>query len=126
MSQSGPEHAFRCFIDAFNREELAALDDAWTSPFAYATNGEVTTFAAYRDFVNFNGLHATGWARTTINLLDVVLDDGSTAVINTNLSRLTSDGTELASGSLTFVLVHQQHRWKLYFGVNFANLPTGR
>ena len=46
------EHAFRRFIDAFNREDLDALDDAWTSPFAYTSNGEVKTFAKYRDFVN--------------------------------------------------------------------------
>ena len=120
------EHAFRGFIDAFNREDLDALDDAWTSPFAYASNGEVKTFAKYRDFVNFDGLRATGWARTRINQLDVLLDDGATAVINTNLVRLASDGSEIASGNLSFMLVNDHDGWKLRVGMNFANLPTGR
>jgi len=123
---SGPETAFRNFIDAFNREDLATLDSSWTSPFAYAVNGEVKTFAKYRDFVNFDGLHATGWARTRIDHLDVLLDDGSTALVSATLSRLTSDGTELASGSLSFLLVNDRDCWKLRIGMNFANLPTGR
>ena len=126
MSESGPEHTFRRFIDAFNREDLDALDDAWTSPFAYASNGEVKTFAKYRDFVNFDGLRATGWARTRIDSLDVLLDDGTTALISADLCRLASDGTELASGSLSFVLVNGRVGWKLRVGMNFANLPTGR
>jgi len=79
------DHAFRQFIDAFNHENLATLDHARTSPFAYATNGEVKTFAKYRDFVNFAALHGTGWARTTINLLDVLLNDGTIAVITTKI-----------------------------------------
>jgi len=120
------EHAFRGFIDAFNREDLDALDDAWTSPFAYASNGEVKTFAKYRDFVNFDGLRAAGWAHTHIDSLDVLLDDGTTALISADLCRLASDGTELASGSLSFVLVNHRDGWKLRVGMNFANLPTGR
>jgi ketosteroid isomerase-like protein len=120
------EHVFRCFIDAFNREDVDALDDAWTSPFAYASNGEVKTFAKYRDFVNFDGLRATGWARTRIDSLDVLLDDGTTALVSADLCRLASDDTELASGSLSFVLVNGRDGWKLRVGMNFANLPTGR
>jgi hypothetical protein len=126
VSQTSPEVALCEFIDAFNQEDLAALDEAWTSPFAYATNGEVRVFTRYRDFVNFDGLRASGWASTRINPIDVLLHDRATAIAVTNLSRLTSEDTELASGTLAFVLVNSDNEWKLRFGLNFANLPTGR
>lgn len=83
-------------------------------------------FAKYRDFVNFDGLRVTGWVRTRIDRLDVLLDDGSTALVNAVLCRLANDGTKLASGSLSFVLVNDRDGWKLRVGMNFANLPTGR
>jgi hypothetical protein len=94
--------------------------------FAYATNGEVRVFTRYRDFVNFDGLRASGWACTRINTIDVLLHDRATAIVVTNLSRLTRKDTELASGTLAFVLVNFDNEWKLRFGFNFANLPTGR
>jgi hypothetical protein len=126
MSQVSPEAAFRECIDALNREDLAALDETWTSPFAYATNGEVRVFTRYRDFVNFDGLRASGWACTRINTIDVLLHDRATAIAVTNPSHLTSEDTELASGNLAFVFVNSDNEWKLRFGLNFANLPVGR
>ena len=102
--QSHPEVTFHRFFEAFNREDLDELDEAWTSPFAYYPNDEMKVFDRYRDFVNFDGGRASGWAGTRINTLEVVLENHGTAVANTNLARLTSDGTELASGHLAFVL----------------------
>jgi ketosteroid isomerase-like protein len=124
MKQMNPEAAFREFIDAFNREDLDALDDSWTSPLAYATNSEVRMFTRYRDYVNFDGLRASGWASTRINTIDVLLHDRATAIAVTNLTRLTRKDTELAAGTLAFVLVNSDNEWKLRFGLNFTNLPT--
>jgi hypothetical protein len=126
MNQTSPEKAFREFIDALNREDLAALDETWTSPFAYATNGEVRVFTRYRDFVNFDGVRTSSWASNRINTIGVLLHDRATAIAVTNPSHLTSEDTELASGNLAFVLVNSDNEWKLRFGFNFANLPTGR
>jgi hypothetical protein len=49
VSDFGSEAAFRRFIDAFNKEDLLALDDAWTSPFSYVTNGEAQVYARFCD-----------------------------------------------------------------------------
>jgi hypothetical protein len=83
-------------------------------------------FTRYRDFVNFDGSRASGWAYTRINTIEVPLHDRATAIAVTNLSRLTSEDTELASGTSAFVLVNSDNEWKLRFGLNFANLQTGR
>jgi hypothetical protein len=99
MNQVNPEAAFREFIDAFNREDLDALDDSWTSPLAYATNSEVRMFTRYRDYVNSYGLTASGWASTRINTIDVLLHDRATAIAVTNLTRLMSEDTELSAGN---------------------------
>jgi hypothetical protein len=49
MSQTSSEKAFREFIDAFNREDLAALDEAWTSPFLSNTNVSRIMFATMNE-----------------------------------------------------------------------------
>jgi hypothetical protein len=126
VSQTSPEKAFRQFIDAFNREDLDALDEAWTSPFACATNGEVRVFTRYRDFVNFDGLRASSWASNRINTIDVLLHDRASAIAVTNISRLTGKDTEFATGTSAFVLVNSDNESKLRFSFNFANLPTCR
>jgi hypothetical protein len=51
-------------------KDLAALDDAWTSPFSYVTNGEDEVYARYRDFVKFEGLRAAGWVRTRVSRVE--------------------------------------------------------
>jgi hypothetical protein len=81
-------------------------------------------FTRYRDYVNFDGLRASGWASTRINTIDVLLHDRATAIAVTNLTRLTRKDTELAAGTLAFVLVNSDNEWKLRFGLNFTNLPT--
>ena len=126
VSDLDPEAAFRRFIDAFNKEDLPALDDAWTSPFSYVTNGEAQVFARYRDFVNFEGLRASGWARTQVSRAEMLLCDDTSAVIDSTLTRLAADDTEIASGTLVFVLVRDGDGWKLRVGVNLASFSTGK
>jgi hypothetical protein len=122
----GPEAALRQFIDAFNKEDLPALDDAWTSPFSYVTNGEAQVYARYRDFVNFAGLRASGWARTQVSRVEVLLGDDTSAVIDSTLTRLAADDTAIASGNLIFVLVRVNDCWKLRVGINLASFSTGK
>ncbi len=126
MGDLGPEAALRQFIDAFNKEDLPALDDAWTSPFSYVTNGEAQVYARYRDFVNFQGLRASGWARTQVSGVEVLLSDDTSAVIDSTLTRLAADDTAIASGKLIFVLVRDGDCWKLRVGVNLASFSTGK
>jgi hypothetical protein len=126
VSDFGPEAAFRRFIDAFNKEDLSALDDAWTSPLSYVTNGEAQVYARYHDFVNFEGLRTSGWTRTQVSRVKVLLSDDTSAVIDSTLTRLAADDTEIASGKLVFVLVRVNDCWKLRVGVNLASFSTGK
>jgi hypothetical protein len=48
MSQVSPEAAFRYFIDAFNREDLDALDEAWTSPWSVTSTASQLRTTVFR------------------------------------------------------------------------------
>jgi hypothetical protein len=107
-------------------KDLAALDDAWTSPFSYVTKGEDEVYARYLDFVKFKGLRAAGWVRTRVSRVEELPCDDTSAVIDSTLTRLAADDTEIASGTLIFVLVRVGDGCKLRVGFNLASFSTGK
>lgn len=123
---SDPIETYRAFIDALNREDLDALDGFWSQPFVYATADEAKVHPRYREFVDFDGLRAAGWARTRIDSVELLTHDGATVVLTSQVSRLRTDDSLLAVGKLTFVMSQVDGRWRIQFGLNHSNLPSGR
>ena len=70
----------------------------------------------------------SGWSYSRTRDVDVIFNDGNSALINTFLERLDKSDKVIFDGQITFVLVNKKEDWKLAGWISSGNsdIPLGK
>ena len=125
MSKNTPEETISNYFDAFNSEELAALDRAFHQPFVVLMGDERLVFEKYTDMVDFDIIKASGWSYSAINYTNLLYEDSDTAMIHVNFSRYKEDDSVLTTQDFTYLLVADSVGWKVKAAFSSGEIVLG-
>ena len=111
--KSTPEETITNYFDAFNSEDLAALDKTFDSPFVLLMGDERIVFKNYTDMVDFETIKASGWSHSKINNTNLLYEDSDTSMIHVNFSRYKEDDSVLTTHDFSYLLVADDVDWKI-------------
>ena len=125
MSKNTPEETISNYFDAFNSEELAALDRAFHQPFVVLMGDERLVFEKYTDMVDFDIIKASGWSYSAINDTNLLYEDSDTAMIHVNFSRYKKDDSVLTTEDFTYLLIAENVGWKVKAAFSSGEIVLG-
>ena len=125
MSKNTPEETISNYFDAFNSEELAALDRAFHQPFVVLMGDERLVFEKYTDMVDFEIIKASGWSYSAINYTNLLYEDSDTAMIHVNFSRYKEDDSVLTTEDFTYLLIAENVGWKVKAAFSSGEIVLG-
>ena len=123
-----PIEALEHFIDLFNDQNTQALNDSTNVPWFTILDGKTTSFQSYSEMIDFEGLKKTGWSYSKARDIEVLLNDGSTAIVEGILERFDSNDRLIFRGELIFLLVRKEAKWNMAGWISSGNgqLPLGK
>ena len=125
VHKNTPGETISNYFDAFNSEELAALDRAFHQPFVVLMGEERLVFEKYTNMVDFNIIKATGWSYSKINDTNLLYEDSDTAMIHVNFSRYREDDSVLTTQDFTYLLVAANVGWKVKAAFSSGEIVLG-
>ena len=123
--QITPEQTIANYFDAFNSEDLAALDKTFHSPFVVLMGDERIVFKNYTDMVDFESIKASGWSYSKINYTNLLYEDTNTSMIYVNFSRYKEDDSVLTTHDFTYLLVAENVYWKIRAAFSAREIVLG-
>ena len=112
------DHAFRDYNDAFVRGDLSAIGQHYNAPFVFISSEGVKVLPTMSEIEAFYGgvlrdLRERGYSHSTRSELHVKLLDQTTALASTVFVRHKTDGSELETIGVTYVLRKTEGEWKI-------------
>ena len=123
--KSTPEETITNYFDAFNSEDLAALDKTFDSPFVLLMGDERIVFKNYTDMVDFETIKASGWSYSKINNINLLYEDTDTSMIHVNFSRYKEDDSVLTTHDFSYLLVAGDVDWKIKAAFSSGEIVLG-
>ena len=109
-----PETFLEAFIEAFNAQDAKILKKVFNEPLIRATNGKVTSYSSWNDYIDYQKIKSTGWVKSIINSSSVPFEDEDSAVLKMNFSRLDSAGKTIVRSDVTYLLIKtNKTMWKI-------------
>ena len=124
-TQITPEQTIANYFDAFNSEDLIALDKTFHSPFVVLMGDERIVFKNYTDMVDFETIKASGWSYSKINNTNLLYEDTDTSMIHVNFSRYKEDDSVLTTHDFSYLLVADDVDWKIKAAFSAGEIVLG-
>ena len=110
---ASPETFLEAFIEAFNAQDAKILKKVFNEPLIRTTNGKVTSYSSWNDYIDYQKIKSTGWVKSIINSSSVPFEDEDSAVLKMNFSRLDSEGKTIVRSDVTYLLIKTKTMWKI-------------
>jgi ketosteroid isomerase-like protein len=112
------DHAFRDYNDAFVRGDLSAIGQHYNVPFVFISSQGVKVLPTMSEIEAFYGgvlrdLRERGYSHSTRSELHVKLLDQTIALASAVFVRHKTDGSELETIGVTYVLRKTEGEWKI-------------
>jgi ketosteroid isomerase-like protein len=112
------DHAFRDYNDVFSRGDLSAIGQHCNVPFVVISSQGVEVLTTMSEIEGFYGgilrnLRERGYSHSTRSELHVKLLEQTTALASGVFVRHKTDGSELETLGVTYVLRKTEGEWKI-------------
>jgi ketosteroid isomerase-like protein len=112
------DHAFRDYNDAFVRGDLSAIGQHYSAPFVFISSEGVKVLPTMSEIEAFYGgvlrdLRERGYSHSTRSELHVKLLDQTIALVSAVFVRHKTDGSELETIGVTYVVRKTEGEWKI-------------
>ena len=111
--EMGPEVFLQYFIEAFNDKNPSVLKTVFNEPLLRVTAGRITSYTRWNDYIDYQKIESTGWARSVINSSSVPFEDNESAVLKMNFSRLDNKDNLIVRSDVTYLLLKVKGAWKI-------------
>ena len=108
-----PEVFLQYFIEAFNDKNSSVLKTVFNEPLLRVTAGRITSYTRWNDYIDYQKIESTGWARSVINSSSVPFEDNESAVLKMNFSRLDNKDNLIVRSNVTYLLLKIKGAWKI-------------
>ena len=108
-----PEVFLQYFIEAFNDKNSNVLKTVFNEPLLRVTGGRITSYTRWNDYIDYQKIESTGWARSVINSSSVPFEDNESAVLKMNFSRLDNKDNLIVRSDVTYLLLKVKGAWKI-------------
>ena len=108
-----PEVFLQYFIEAFNDKNSNVLKTVFNEPLLRVTAGRITSYTRWNDYIDYQKIESTGWARSVINSSSVPFEDNESAVLKMNFSRLDNKDNLIVRSDVTYLLLKVKGAWKI-------------
>ena len=108
-----PEVFLQYFIEAFNDKKSSVLKTVFNEPLLRVTAGRITSYTRWNDYIDYQKIESTGWARSVINSSSVPFEDNESAVLKMNFSRLDNKHNLIVRSDVTYLLLKVKGAWKI-------------
>ena len=108
-----PEVFLQYFIEAFNDKNSNILKTVFNEPLLRVTAGRITSYTRWNDYIDYQKIESTGWARSVINSSSVPFEDNESAVLKMNFSRLDNKDNLIVRSDVTYLLLKVKGAWKI-------------
>ncbi len=108
-----PEVFLQYFIEAFNGKNSNVLKTVFNEPLLRVTAGRITSYTRWNDYIDYQKIESTGWARSVINSSSVPFEDNESAVLKMNFSRLDNKDNLIVRSDVTYLLLKVKGAWKI-------------
>ena len=108
-----PEVFLQYFIEAFNDRNSSVLKTVFNEPLLRVTAGRVTSYTRWNEYIDYQKIESTGWARSVINSSSVPFEDNESAVLKMNFSRLDNQDNLIVRSDVTYLLLKVKGAWKI-------------
>lgn len=108
-----PEVFLQYFIEAFNDKNSSVLKTVFNEPLLRVTAGRITSYTRWNDYIDYQKIESTGWARSVINSSSVPFEDNESAVLKMNFSRLDNKDNLIVRSDVTYLLLKVKGAWKI-------------
>ena len=112
-SEVAPEEFLQYFIAGFNSENKEILKKVFNRPLIRVSNGKVTSYLGWDEYIDYDRIKATGWRKSIINSSSVPYQDENSAILKMNFSRVNSEGATVVRSDVTYMLIKGQQSWKI-------------
>lgn len=111
---ASPEEFMRHYMKVFNNQNAAEVQQCYHFPYAVIENGQL----AYHDkenvpVVDYETLKKSGWAQSSINDIQVLLESATTAVVRMDFSRLDKQDKEYFRTTMIYTLTKEKGYWQI-------------
>ena len=105
---------FNILLKPLMTKTRTSLKTVFNEPLLRVTAGENPhSYTRWNDYIDYQKIESTGWARSVINSSSVPFEDNESAVLKMNFSRLDNKDNLIVRSDVTYLLLKVKGAWKI-------------
>ena len=120
-----PEELMDNYFNDFNTQDITMVERNFSFPLMVIQNGNKTVHNDISTFLNFKKIKKTGWKKSVINSLKLLMEKDKSAITQLNFSRINNDGNVYLTSDVNYILIKENEYWYISSIIIDSDIPLG-
>ena len=120
-----PNELINNYFNDFNSGDINKVEKNFSFPLMVIQNGKQKIHKETSTFLNYKEIRKTGWSKSIINSVMLIIEKDKSAVTQVNFSRVNNRGDVYLTTDANYILIKEGEYWYISGVIIDSDIPLG-
>ena len=106
-----PNKLINNYFNDFNSGDISKVEKNFSFPLMVIQNGRQKIHKETSTFLNYKEIRKTGWSKSIINSVMLIIEKDKSAIVQVNFSRVNNKGDTYLTTDSNYILIKKDYDW---------------
>ena len=106
-----PNKLINNYFNDFNSGDISKVEKNFSFPLMVIQNGKQKIHKETSTFLNYKEIRKTGWSKSIINSVMLIIEKDKSAIVQVNFSRVNNKGDTYLTTDSNYILIKKDYDW---------------
>ena len=120
-----PNKLINNYFNDFNSGDISKVEKNFSFPLMVIQNGRQKIHKETSTFLNYKEIRKTGWSKSIINSVMLIIEKDKSAIVQVNFSRVNNKGDTYLTTDSNYILIKKDYDWYISGVIIDSDVPLG-
>ena len=120
-----PNKLINNYFNDFNSGDINKVEKNFSFPLMVIQNGKQKIHNETSTFLNYKEIRKTGWSKSIINSVMLIIEKDKSAIVQVNFSRVNNKGDTYLTTDSNYILIKEDYDWYISGVIIDSDVPLG-
>tara|TARA_B100001029_G_scaffold61280_1_gene49584 strand:- start:865 stop:1308 length:444 start_codon:yes stop_codon:yes gene_type:complete len=120
-----PNKLINNYFNDFNSGNISKVEKNFSFPLMVIQNGRQKIHKETSTFLNYKEIRKTGWSKSIINSVMLIIEKDKSAIVQVNFSRVNNKGDTYLTTDSNYILIKEDYHWYISGVIIDSDVPLG-
>ena len=120
-----PNELINNYFNDFNSGDINKVEKNFSFPLMVIQNGKQKIHKETSTFLNYKEIRKSGWSKSIINSVMLIIEKDKSAVVQVNFSRVNNKGNTYLTTDANYILIKEDDDWYISGVIIDSDVPLG-